>query len=212
MKRTERRLIRAYIDYVSEHRKKPKSVEAFSAELNLKEGTFFKYFDSFNDLEKFFWKNLFLETVIDLEKDEVFASYSVNEKLLAFYFTWIEKIKPERDYAKYVIREEKFYELYPACFDEFKNEFEKFVSGLITQGLATEEIAERKFITDKYAYMLWYQPVFILKFWVKDESMQFEDTDALIEKTVNFSFDLMRSNGFDSLYDLAKFRIQHFKI
>ena len=43
----------------------------------------------------------------------------------------------------------------------------------------------------------------------KAESENFEDTDALIEKTVNFSFDLMRSNTIDSLFDLAKFHIQH---
>ena len=45
---------------------------------------------------------------------------------------------------------------------------------------------------------------------LKDKSKNFEDTDALIEKTVNFSFDVMRSNGIDSFFDLAKFHIQHF--
>ena len=77
--------------------------------------------------------------------------------------------------------------------------------------LGTEEIANRMLITDKYKYLLWYQPVSIIKFWIKDESENFENTDALIEKTVNFSFDLMRSNGIDSFFDLAKFHIQHFK-
>jgi len=65
-------------------------------------------------------------------------------------------------------------------------------------------------VTDKYKYLLWWQPVSIVKFWVKDKSKDFEDTDALIEKTVNFSFDLMRSNGMDSFFDLAKFHVQHF--
>ena len=84
------------------------------------------------------------------------------------------------------------------------------ISNLVEEGVATQEIAKRLYITDKYHYALWSQPVSIIKFWVKDESKNFEDTDALIEKTVNFSFDLMNPNGFDSFFDLAKFHIQHF--
>jgi hypothetical protein len=89
-------------------------------------------------------------------------------------------------------------------------DFLDYAGGLIEEGLATEEIARRQMIADKYKYLLWAQPISIFKFWVKDQSDQFEDTDALIEKTVNFSFDLMRSNSLDSLFDLAKFHIQHF--
>ena len=81
---------------------------------------------------------------------------------------------------------------------------------LVQEGLSTEEIAKRQLISDKYKYLLWAQPVSIFKFWVKDESDNFEETDALIEKTVNFSFDLMRSNSLDSFFDLAKFHVQHF--
>jgi hypothetical protein len=84
------------------------------------------------------------------------------------------------------------------------------VGALVLEGISSEEIANRQLIVDKYKYMMWIQPVSIFKFWVRDGSENFEDTDALIEKAVNFSFDLMRSNGMDSFFDLAKFHIQHF--
>lgn len=212
MDKTQERIINSYIKYLSEHQKQPKSIAAFMEELKLKEETFYKYFKNFEKVEIEFWKKRFDETIKTIEKEEVYAGYSVNEKLLSFYYTWIENLKEYRSYAKYVLKEEKIYELYPSCLEAFKKGFDEYVSMLINEGVETEEIASRKFITDKYVYLLWYQPVSILKFWVKDESEQFEDTDALIEKTVNFSFDLMRSNGLDSFFDLAKFHIQHFKI
>jgi len=212
MDKTQDRIINHYINYISEHQKQPKSIATFMEELKLKENTFYNYFKNIEELETAFWKNLFNQTIKTIEKESVYASYSVNEKLLSFYYTWIENLKEYRSYAKYVVKEEKIYELYPSCLAAFKKSFEAYVSMLITEGLETEEIASRKFITDKYVYLLWYQPISILKFWVKDESELFEDTDALIEKTVNFSFDLMRSNGLDSFFDLAKFHIQHFKL
>jgi len=207
---TKERLFDKYIDYVLVNNKGPMSVHSFMQELKLKEGTFYTHFNSFDQLEKDFWQSLFAKTLEAIQKEDVYTSYSVNEKLLAFYFAWIEALKDVREYVLYTISKEKIYEIYPSCFELFKQSFEQFSSELIEEGIATGEIANRMFISDKYKFLLWYQPVTIVKFWVKDKSDNFADTDALIEKTVNFSFDLMRSNSLDSLFDLAKFHIQHF--
>ena len=210
MDKTQKRIFKNYIGYVLEHKKQPKSIHTFIDGLRINENTFLKYFNSFDQLEKEFWKIIFEDTISKLEAQEEYLSYSVNEKLLAFYFTWIEELKDSRNYVQYVIKKERIYELYPSGFESFKQSFELFSSRLIAEGIATREIADRMLLTDKYKYVLWYQPVSIVKFWAKDHSKDFEDTDALIEKTVNFSFDLMRSNGIDSFIDLAKFHIQHF--
>lgn len=210
MDKASDKIVHEYIKYLLEHHKQPASVMAFTDQLKLKESTFFKYFKSFDHLKKSFWKVLFEKVKADIESQEVYQSYSINEKLLAFYYSWIEILKDYRSYAVYVSKNEKFYEFYPSEFELFRKAFIDFVNGLIEEGLATDEIAKRQMIDDKYKYVLWTQPVSIFKFWVKDESENFQDTDALIEKTVNFSFDLMRSNSLDSLFDLAKFHIQHF--
>jgi Tetracyclin repressor-like, C-terminal domain len=49
----------------------------------------------------------------------------------------------------------------------------------------------------------------ILDFWVKDKSKGFENTDAMIEKSVNTAFDLMGSTALDSVLDFAKFMYQN---
>jgi hypothetical protein len=209
MDKTQKNIIEGYIQYMLEHEERPASVSAFTELLAYQEPTFHKYFKSFEELEKYFWKMLFDDVVLKISEQDVYQSYSINEKLLAFYFTWIGELTAYRSYALLVARKQKIFELYPSDFGQFKDAFQDFVAGLIEEGIATEEIARRQMITDKYKYLLWMQPVSIFKFWVKDTSENFEDTDALIEKTVNFSFDLMRSNGLDSFFDLAKFHIQH---
>jgi hypothetical protein len=210
MDKTQEKILNGYISYVLEQKKRPSTVHAFVEGMKLKEGTFFKYYTGFDQLEREFWSGIFDSTLENIQGEEVYTSYSVNEKLLSFYFAWIESLKDFREFTAFMIKQQKFYELYPVALDAFKKKFEDFAAQLVQEGLATGEIANRMFLSDKYQYALWLQPLSIIKFWVKDKSENFADTDALIEKTVNFSFDIMRSNTIDSFFDLAKFHIQHF--
>jgi ubiquinone biosynthesis protein COQ9 len=45
----------------------------------------------------------------------------------------------------------------------------------------------------------------VIAFLLKDESKRFERTDAFIEKTVAFAFDVIRTQAIDSAFDLARF-------
>ena len=47
----------------------------------------------------------------------------------------------------------------------------------------------------------------VISFLIKDESQQFERTDAFIEKTVAFAFDVLRTQAIDSAFDLARFLV-----
>jgi hypothetical protein len=63
-------------------------------------------------------------------------------------------------------------------------------------------------ITEKYDEALWLQVGFVFRYWLDDNSPRFEKTDAAIEKSVNFAFDLMGKSALDSFLDLAKFLYQ----
>jgi hypothetical protein len=52
---------------------------------------------------------------------------------------------------------------------------------------------------------MWWQMQFLLRFWAKDTSNEFERTDAAIEKAVNLSFDVLGKNLVDSTFDFVKF-------
>ena len=77
------------------------------------------------------------------------------------------------------------------------------------QGRESKEVIARPYIANKYPEAVWLNTLYILDFWVKDTSRNFELTDTAIEKTVNTGFDLMGRSIVDTVVDLAKFMYQN---
>jgi hypothetical protein len=91
----------------------------------------------------------------------------------------------------------------------FKEAFFDFARDLLAEGRESKEVEPRPFVTDRYPNALWRQTRFLLNFWVKDVSKNFEKTDTAIEKSVNTSFDLIGRSPLDTLLDFAKFIYQN---
>ncbi|MEJ2006194.1 MAG: TetR family transcriptional regulator C-terminal domain-containing protein [Cyclobacteriaceae bacterium] len=100
-------------------------------------------------------------------------------------------------------------EVTPQVLRGFRETFMDYVQEIINEGRETEEIKDRKYISDKYKDGLWLQTMFIINFWLKDDSESFEKTDAAIEKAVNLSYDLMGAGPLDKMLDFAKFLYQN---
>jgi len=199
----------AYMDYVLTHGKEPHSVYVFSKELGIAESEFYNFYTSFSSIGMEIWNSLFDQTIEMIEKQEVWGSYSVREKLLSFFYSFIELLKAFRSYASF-----SFKKGIPGIKDApilqgLKKSYYTFLDGLIQDGLETGEIMDRKFITDRYRDGLWVQFIFILQFWIHDTSIGFEKTDEAIEKGVNLSFDLMARSPMDSILDYGKFLIRN---
>jgi hypothetical protein len=90
----------------------------------------------------------------------------------------------------------------------FEDEFKEFVQDILQEGRATGEVASRPFLQDGYGRIFLRQLQFILLYFVRDESTNFERTDAAVEKAVTLSFDLVGRNTFDSALDLGRFLLQ----
>ncbi len=203
----------AYIEYVLENGHEPASVFQFMKSLKMKESVFYDYYNSFTALQKEIWKGFFDQAVQTIESDEVFRSYSVREKLLAFYYTWIEVLKNNRSYIIYCWQDlnafdRNFARNQGEFLTGFKSCFIDFVNELINEGKESNEVADRPLISNNYDKILWQQLLFILNFWVKDDSKGFEKTDAAIEKAVNLSFDIMGRGAWDAAVDFARFLYQ----
>ena len=76
-------------------------------------------------LELDFWKRVFDNTVNSIQSQEVFTSYSINEKLLSLYFTWIEELSNYREFAQFTEKHKSIIDWYPASFKTFKQGFEE---------------------------------------------------------------------------------------
>jgi hypothetical protein len=200
-------LFQAYKNSVLEHGKRPASVYAFCKEIQYNEQAYYNEFNSLDVLEKEIWLSFFQDTVMQLEADETYQNYSAREKLLAFYFSWIQTLKENRSYILVLRDMFTVSDLMKDRLELFRLAFEDYATNIVKSGYETREIKERKFISDQYAKGLWLQALFVLKYWVDDTSKGFEMTDAAIEKSVDLSFNLISSNTLDSLIDFGKFML-----
>lgn len=207
--RIAEKIIKSYKEYMLVQGHEPPSVFQFMRELKSKEEDFYKYFGSFDSVKKGIWTDFFKATHAALEADPAYASYSVREKLLSFYYTLIEVLKKDRSYVLVSLKGIQKPELAPSFLKEFKEHFKNYVMELVNEGLATEEIVKRPVISERYHDGLWLQLMFVINFWVKDDSANFEKTDAAIEKSVNLSFELMGRGPLDMMVDFAKFLYQN---
>lgn len=220
---TLEKIRKAYTEYVLEHGKQPTSVFQFVKKLKIAEADFYKEYASFDAIEADVWTTFFNEAKATVEADGTYQSYSVREKLLAFYYTWIELLKSQRSFVVYSfgrLRSERHpsRRIGPGAWqpgqksrvlDPFKDAFYDYARDLLAEGRESKEVEPRPFITDRYPDALWGQTLYLLDFWVRDVSKNFEKTDTAIEKTVNTSFDLIGRSPLDTLFDLAKFMYQN---
>ncbi len=200
------RILDAYWAFRLAHGRAPASVYALCKEVGIAEREFFSLFSSLDTLEALTWKALVTETIATLEADGEYGGYPARQKLLAFFFTFFELALGQR--SRLLLAFPRFrVGGVPAVMEKAQKVFFKWADCVVQEGIDAKEFADRKRLSDRYPNLLFGAFWFLVDYNLKDESDRFEDTDALIEKTVNTFCDGARSQVFDSAFDLAKFLI-----
>lgn len=195
----------AYIDYVLTNNEPPKSVYIFAKNIGITEQEFYAFYSSFIAVEKAVWADLTTKTIAEIETQEVWATYSAREKVLAFFYAYIELLKSQRSFVVYSLHKHVARMQTPDVLSGVKTIFENFAETTIREGLDKGELADRKFFSKRYKDALWVQFGVILNFWMNDSSTAFEKTDEAIERGINVTFDLFERSTLDNLIDYGKF-------
>lgn len=195
-------LLQKYVEYVSKEGKRPNTVSKFTFAVNIKESEFYTQFSTLNQLEQYYWVNLHETLLNKITKEEVYAKYSVREKLLSYAFTLAEMLKENRSFVILILRKN--------CnvLDKYKKELHNHAETLITEGTQSSEIQDRIFLSTYYADLIVQEITAVIYFWAKDESPNFEKTDAFIEKSINFVMDILARNWLDTGFDFIKYWFQ----
>lgn len=204
------RIKQAYLAFVLNEGRPPASVFKLTQQLGLAEQEFYKYYPNFEAIEREIWADFGQQARTAAAAEPVWEGYGSREKLLAFYYTLLEILKNNRSYALMNLRRSlpKAPGLTPKVLDTFRQEFEVFVNGLLSEGRVSGEIANRPLVQDGYPRLFWQQALFVLGFFAKDDTVNFERTDAAVEKAVTLSFDLVGRNTLDSAVDLVRFLVR----
>ncbi|WGQ08024.1 TetR family transcriptional regulator C-terminal domain-containing protein [Pedobacter gandavensis] len=202
---TAQQIKNGYLDYVLLNGEKPASVYSFVKKLKIAEADFYDFYPSFESIEKNLWVELTLETIQAIEAQEVWSQYSSREKILSFFYSYVEVLKKHRSFIIYSLKNHKNKFGTPEVLSGVRPIFENFAEGIINEGLESGELANRKFLSKRYKDAVWVQFGFIVNFWTTDDSAGFEKTDEVIEKGVNVTFDLFERSPLDNLLEYGKF-------
>lgn len=209
---TAEQIADSYIDYVLTHNEAPKSVYIFSKSLGIAEAEFYNYFASFEGIESTAWQALTSEAITLTSSQEIWNQYSSREKMLSFFYSYIELLKSRRSFIIYSLKHHCNKLSTPSVLSATRIIFEEFSEEVIREGLETGELADRKLFAKRYKDALWMQFKFILNFWMDDSSAEFEKTDEAIEKGINVTFDLFQRSPIDNLFEYGKFLTQNSRI
>ena len=200
-------LLKKYSEYLLENGKRPVTVFAFAKQLKIEEAIFYKHFSSFGHLEAAFFSHWFEATLKACNKVKEYNSYTSQEKLLTFYFGFFEQLTANRSLVLLILKDSgginKLNQL-----RKLRGKLIEFFSTLEfpSPDLPMKEI--NKYKDKAVAEGAWAQFLFILKYWLNDESPSFEKTDILIEKSVDTGFSLMASSPLEKVLDLGKFLVK----
>jgi hypothetical protein len=198
-------ILEFYMDYVLENSKQPSSVHSFTKANKMEEAEFYKFFGSFEAIEKSIFQVFFDNSIYVLQKSEDFKTFDARNKLLSFYFTFFEILTANRSYVVFQLNANKNKLKQLATLSDLKHSFTNFVGALDIETIDLKQKNIEKFQNKTIKETAWIQLLITIKFWLDDTSASFEKTDVFIEKSVNTSFDLVNTKPLESLIDLGKF-------
>jgi len=199
------KLIALYMEYVLVNEKMPKSVYKFAMDNEMTEQDFYQFFGSFKGLRTAIWDKFFENSIQVMEQSKEYATFSNREKLLMFYYTFFEVLTANRSYVLYVLREHESSLKNMEQLKGLRRKMKSYATALIEDG--NREKSMQLFQQNEMIFSegVWVQFLFLLKFWMDDNSPAFESTDVAIEKSVNTVFDLFDNTPLERVVDLGKF-------
>lgn len=198
-------ILAAYMNHVLETGHEPKSIFKFCKEQNIKESEFYEQFSSFEHLKSRVWSTFHDHTIALMDKQGR-EEMGPKEQLLTYFFTYFEMLTANRSYCLLVLDREQIMKSGSlTAFKELRNCIREFAQELIQIGNIQKSSKFLQHPESIFSEGVWFQFLFLLRYWVKDTSAGFEKTDVAIEKSVQTAFDLFETAPLESLIDFGKF-------
>jgi len=205
IKINKEKLVELYMDYVLQQGETPKSVYTFAKENHFEESDFYRFFGSFNSLESAVFELFFNKTMKTLQNSKEYRGYDAMNQLLGFYFTFFGNLTANRSYIFNSLKLEINSLHTKKKLNTLRKKFLDFVDELDLGGhdLKNKHLDNIKNSVVNESY--WIQMLATMKFWMDDDSEDFEKTDDLIEKSIAASFELANTKPLKSVVDFGKF-------
>ena len=198
-------IIEKYNDFILTNGKKPNNVYSFSKQIGIEEATFYKYFGSFEAIEKTIFTDLFNKTIEALNNNQDYLGYDAKTKLISFYFTFFENLTTNRSIVFQILNDSKWPTNSIKKLEGLKDCFKSYIKSIEIESIQIPQVKLEDLKNKTITELAWGQMLVTLKFWMEDESPSFEKTDIFIEKSLQASFDIVSLTPFKNILDLGKF-------
>jgi len=205
---TQEQIITLYMEHVLEHGAQPTTVFKFCKDHKIEEQEFYNFFGSFQGLQQHIWIALYDNTIATLYKDKAFESYPNKDKMLSFFYTMFGNLTANRSYVLFVLQEHKTMLKNMEQLKELRHKIKGFAQELIEEGNEGKTLKITKNPVPLFSEGAWFQFLFLLKYWMDDNSPAFEQTDVAIEKSVTAIFDVFQTTPLESIIDFGKFLVK----
>jgi hypothetical protein len=175
------------------------------------ETEFYNHFSSLEKVEESVLVNRWEDVAARFAQDEQFGSFTITEKMLTMHFAFVESLREIRSYLLWKFQDWKNPTDQIKGLMGLRTAFQATVSPMLNAASVSGEIPDRKVISKLNVEALGMNLAFVMHFWLKDDSADFERTDACIEKSVQLTMDFVGRNAVDKLFDFGKFLIQGFQ-
>ncbi len=201
----KQKIISAYMEWVLSKEKVPLSIFKFCKENNFTEAEFYEYFGSFDGLQMEIWNSFYQQTMLLANKDKSYVSYSNKEKMLTFFYTFFELLTLNRSYILFSLKEHRNMMKNLSQLKGLRKNIKHFAAELIRENNEDKKLKILKQSVVIFSEGAWLQTLFLLKYWMDDNSAGFENTDVAIEKSVRAIFDVFDTQPLESVLDFGKF-------
>lgn len=150
---------------------------------------------------KFYYPALIYQYWAMIEEIEGFEDFEISEKFSNFIYTLFDMMGEHQHFVDETYKKMVFYEGH-------KSEFHKEVKALFKEFLTTDAdiaVSAGFFMKDYYYSLLASQYLFLIKFWLGDESENKDRTLALTDKLTTLYQETVYNKTLDKGFDLLKF-------
>ena len=193
------------MDYVLEHETIPKSIYKFCKSNGIEEADFYNFFGSIEGLQKAIWNKFYTTTETLLEKNKEYESFSNKDKMLTFFYSFFELLTLNRSYVLFALEDQKNMLKNMNQLKGLRRHIKAFATELIEDANADKNLKITKHNPRLFSEGAWLEFLFVLKFWMDDDSAGFEKTDMAIEKSINTIFDVFDNTPLENIIDFGKF-------
>lgn len=199
------KISKEYIEFVLLNGREPHSEFEICKKLEIEEKEFYTSFSSLESLRQYILVNHLKDICDSLDNDEEYKDFSAKDKTLTLFFSLFEKFKEDRSYLLWKYSKLDALPEKSKDWKAFLDLLQTRMNGVLNDAKSSNEIKDRPYIGEHYAKGFKIAFLYLFRVWLKDDSEDFETTDAAIEKSINLSFEMLATSPLDSLIDFGKF-------